>query len=114
MTTTMPSDIDPTALETFQELIEVTDPDLFAPVLPGETPTEYAARTAAAADILDSLLAEKAVNAPSLASRLDAHPDGLTAGVEAAAEAIGDRVTGYAEAVHRLVHGYEDVGEWAA
>ncbi|CAL9359968.1 hypothetical protein [Nocardiopsis dassonvillei] len=37
-----------------------TDPDLFAPALPGETTEELAARRAAAADILDDLLTEAA------------------------------------------------------
>ena len=37
-----------------------SDPDLFAPALPGETAEELAARRAAAADIVDALLEESA------------------------------------------------------
>ena len=38
-------------------VLEATDPDLWAPVLPGEDTVERAARHCAAADIADDLLA---------------------------------------------------------
>lgn len=48
----------PTAPHLDVSLIEqlLTDPDLFAPALPGETHDEAAARHAAAADITDDLI----------------------------------------------------------
>lgn len=53
-----PEALDVTALA--HVIDNTTDPDLFAPALPGETDLERLAREIAAADILDDLLTEVA------------------------------------------------------
>ena len=98
-----PAEIDTTAIEHL-----LTDPDLHADHLPGETAEEHAARTTAAADITATLLDE-------LAEPMADHPDGLEAGIQAASATIREWVDAYADYVHDLVDGADEaMGRWAA
>lgn len=51
-------------VSTLAALLTSTEPDLFAPALPGETNTERAARRQAAADITDALIEASIVGDP--------------------------------------------------
>lgn len=100
---TMTAGLDTTAVQAL-----LTDPDLFADHLPGESAEEYAARTTAAADITTTLLDE-------LAAPMADHPDGLEAGIQAAADTITEWVDAYADHYRALVDAdAEAIGRWAA
>lgn len=87
--------------------------DLGAETLPDEDGFERAARETARADILDTLLETRAIDHPTLAGSITAHPGGVRTGVEEAAAVVHDLVNTYAALVTALIE-ENDVGVRAA